>query len=99
MVGKRRGYEEIHRTGRGCLALGGALDGVAVAVASPAGAVGRSVGAAARSCSAGFTHAVIGGEQKCLNAGEFCSHAEARQYVRYHFVCERIRGTYRLERS
>jgi NADPH-dependent curcumin reductase CurA len=81
------------------LALGGALDGATVAAASPGGAVGRSVGAAAKSCPAGFTHAVIGGEQKCLHAGEYCAHAEARQYVRYHFVCDRVRGTYRLERS
>jgi len=83
----------------GCLALAGALDEVAVAVAPAAGAVGRSVGAAAKSCGAGFTHAVIAGEQKCLHAGEYCSHAEARQYVRYRFVCERVRGTYRLEHS
>jgi hypothetical protein len=61
-------------------------------------ALGAS-GAVARSCPAGFTHAVIGGEQKCLHAGEYCSHAEARQYRRYHFVCERVRGTYRLEES
>lgn len=83
----------------GCLAVGGALDGVAVAVASPRGAVVRSVGVAAKSCGPGFTHAVIDGEQKCLHAGEYCSHTEARQYVRYHFVCERVRGTYRLERG
>jgi hypothetical protein len=83
----------------GCVALGGALDGVAVVIASPAGALGRSAGAAPKSCGLGFTHALIGGEQKCLHAGEYCSHAEGRQYVRYHFVCERVRGTYRLERS
>ena len=59
----------------------------------------RPVAVAARVCPAGFTHAVIGGEQKCLHAGEYCSHAEARQYVRYRFVCERVRGTYRLERG
>ena len=56
-------------------------------------------GAAAKSCPAGFTHAVIGGQQKCLHAGEYCSHAEARQYRRYHYVCELVRGTYRLERG
>lgn len=83
----------------GSLALGGAIDGTAVAVASPASLVGRPVATAAKACPSGFTHAVIGGEQKCLHAGEYCSHAEARQYVRYHFVCERIRGTYRLERG
>ena len=81
------------------LALGGAVDGVAVAVGSPRGPVGRPVAVAAKACPAGFTRAVIGGEQKCLHAGEYCSHAEARQYLRYHFVCERVRGTYRLERG
>lgn len=83
----------------GSLALSGVVGGAAVAVASPGGAVSRPVAVAARVCPAGFTHAVIGGEQKCLHAGEYCSHAEARQYVRYRFVCERVRGTYRLERG
>jgi hypothetical protein len=69
-----------------------------LAVAVAALALGAS-GAAAKSCSSGFTHAVIGGQQKCLHAGEYCSHAEARQYRHYHFVCERVKGTYRLEKS
>ncbi len=55
--------------------------------------------ASAKTCPSGYTHAVIGGAQKCLHAGEYCSHAEARQYPRYHFKCERVNGTYRLERS
>jgi hypothetical protein len=55
--------------------------------------------AIAKSCSSGYTHAIIGGEQKCLHAGEYCSHYEASQYRRYHFVCEDVRGTYRLERT
>jgi hypothetical protein len=55
--------------------------------------------ASAKTCSAGFTHATIGGEQKCLHAGEYCSHAEARQYRRYHFKCILVNGVYRLERS
>ena len=83
----------------GVLALGGAVDGAAVAVASPGRAAGPPVAAAAKACPAGFPHAVIGGAQKCLHAGEYCSRADARQYVRYHFVCERVRGTYRLERG
>lgn len=57
------------------------------------------IGRCGQTCPSGFTHAVIGGEQKCLHAGEYCSHAKARQYRRYHFVCESVRGTYRLERS
>jgi hypothetical protein len=55
--------------------------------------------ASAKTCRSQYTHAVIGGEQKCLHAGEYCSHAEARQYPRYHFKCELVDGVYRLERS
>jgi hypothetical protein len=73
------------------------LTGV-VAAAALAVSFGVS-GAAAKTCPSGFTHAMIGGEQKCLHAGEYCSRAEARQYRRYHFICESVRGTYRLERS
>jgi hypothetical protein len=79
---------------------------VALVFAGQAGGAGANAGApsqrapdavVAKTCPAGFTHAVIGGEQKCLHAGEYCSHAEAGQYRRYHFVCARVRGTYRLE--
>lgn len=55
--------------------------------------------ALAKTCRSGYTHAVIGGVQKCLHAGEYCSHSEASQYRRYHYVCDDINGTYRLERS
>jgi hypothetical protein len=55
--------------------------------------------ASAKSCSKGYTHAVIGGEQKCLRRGEFCSHSKASQYRRYHFKCVSVRGYYRLEPS
>jgi hypothetical protein len=81
---------------------------VGLALVGPTGGAGASalvrsgggLGAvAAKTCPAGFTHAIIGGQQKCLHAGEYCAHSEARQYRRYHFVCERVRGTYRLERS
>jgi hypothetical protein len=54
-------------------------------------------GAAAKSCSAAYTHAVIGGAQKCLHAGEYCAVRLKRQYPRYGFACEHVRGTYRLE--
>jgi hypothetical protein len=83
----------------GTIAIGGGACGATAVAATSGAAVDRPVAAAANSCPAGFTHAVIGGAQKCLHAGEYCSHAEARQYRRYHFSCERIRGTYRLERS
>lgn len=55
--------------------------------------------AAAKTCPDGFTHALIGGHQKCLHAGEYCARRYARQYRRYHFACDRVRGTYRLEHA
>jgi hypothetical protein len=67
--------------------------------AVPVQSGGASQAVSAKACPAGFTHAVIAGEQKCLRAGEYCAHSEARQYRRYHLVCERVRGTYRLEHS
>jgi hypothetical protein len=42
---------------------------------------------AQKSCSAGYTHAVIGGVEKCLRAGEFCAHAADPQYRRYGYRC------------
>jgi hypothetical protein len=78
--------------------FGGSVD-AAVGLTVPAKSGARPTAVLAKTCPAGFTRGVIGGEQKCLHAGEYCSHSEARQYRRYHFVCERVRGTYRLEHS
>jgi NADPH-dependent curcumin reductase CurA len=72
---------------------------VGVLVTAALGGVGFVPTAVAKSCSSGFTPGVIGGQQKCLHAGEYCSHAEATQYRRYHFSCVRVRGVYRLEHS
>lgn len=55
--------------------------------------------ASAKTCSSHYVHAVIGGAEKCLHAGEYCSHAEARQYRQYHFKCQLVNGVYRLEHS
>jgi len=41
----------------------------------------------AKTCSAGYVHAVIGGAEKCLHRGEFCAHRYERQYERYGFHC------------
>jgi len=43
----------------------------------------------AKHCSAGYTHAVIAGVEKCLRAGEFCTHRYDRQYRRYGYRCIR----------
>jgi hypothetical protein len=75
-----------------CVAL--AFGGGATAGASTA----PPVAVAAKTCSASYTHAVIGGEQKCLRRGEFCAHRYASQYRRYGYSCTQIdrRGNYHL---
>ena len=80
---------------------GGAVKRFVTGVVAAAALAGSTLvpAAGAKSCPAGFEHAVIGGKQKCLHAGEYCSHREARQYRRYHFKCVLVNGAYRLERS
>jgi hypothetical protein len=39
------------------------------------------------SCLSGYVDAIIGGEHKCLHAGEFCSAAHEAEYERYGFTC------------
>ena len=77
-----------------------------VAFASTALApAGRSVGltpvAQAKSCSSGWTHAIVGGEHKCLRAGQFCTRRYDSQYHRYGYHCHRYDSSvarYRLTR-
>jgi hypothetical protein len=57
------------------------------ATAAPAHPVAYAPTAVAKSCSSGFKHAVIGGVEKCLRAGEFCAHAYDCQYRRYGYRC------------
>lgn len=42
---------------------------------------------ALKSCGAGYTHAVIGGEEKCLRRGQFCSKRYKSQYRKDGFRC------------
>lgn len=58
--------------------------------------------AIAKTCSSGYTHAVIGGAQKCLRAGQFCTHRYDSQYRRYGYRCthyDRQVQRYRLTRK
>lgn len=66
-----------------------------VAVAAPAAI---PAAASAKTCPGGYVHATIGGEQKCLHAGEYCAVRYANQYRRYDFRCVEDDG-YRLERG
>jgi hypothetical protein len=78
--------------------LAAAFGGSAAATAEPVLAAPIS---AVKSCSSGWTHAVIGGEHKCLRAGQFCTRAYDRQYHRYGFHCHKYDARvdrYRLAR-
>jgi hypothetical protein len=63
-------------------AAGAAAAGPATHAADP----GQQA-AAAKTCSSGFTHAVINHQQKCLRRGEFCAHRYRKQYRRYGYNC------------
>jgi hypothetical protein len=67
------------------------LCAILVAALAAAGAHAQSPAsipaAVAKTCSSGFTHAVIGGVEKCLRAGEFCAHAYDSQYRRHGYRC------------
>jgi len=69
----------------------------AAGTASPAAPSQQaSPAVAAKTCSAGYKHAVIGGQEKCLRAGQFCSHRYDFQYRRYGYRCIRYdRGVQR----
>jgi hypothetical protein len=57
---------------------------------------------ALKTCSSGWKHAVIGGEEKCLRSGQFCSRRYDSQYRPYGYRCTRYDpgvGRYRLTRS
>jgi hypothetical protein len=64
---------------------------IALAAMAAAGALAQPLtyapSAMTKTCSSGFKHAVIGGVEKCLRAGEFCAHAYDSQYRRYGYRC------------
>jgi len=47
----------------------------------------KTPAAASKTCSAGYVHAIIGGQEKCLKAGEFCSAQYQSGYGKYGFSC------------
>lgn len=63
----------------------GAAPAVAPATSIPVAQPGAVV--AAKACSSGYRHAVIGGAHKCLRAGQFCATRYDRSYHRYSFHC------------
>lgn len=69
----------------------GAIAATGLALAPASGVAGSPtappVASTAKSCSGSYTHAVIGGAQKCLRRGEYCAVAYRSAYRRYGFAC------------
>jgi hypothetical protein len=64
-----------------------ALTAAAPSAISTAGESSSPPIRAAKSCSSGWKHAVIGGKHKCLRPGQFCSKSKDGQYHKYGFHC------------
>ncbi|HWH93964.1 MAG TPA: hypothetical protein VNT03_08880 [Baekduia sp.] len=64
-----------------------ALVGIPAAAPAATHQPNAPVAVAAKTCGAGYTHAVIGGQHKCLRRGQFCATRYAKQYRRYGFTC------------
>lgn len=77
-----------------------AIAAASLAAAGPATAPAHQPisASASKTCSSGWTHAVIGGSHKCLRRGQFCARRYDQQYHRYGFHCHRqdARGNYHL---
>ena len=50
----------------------------------------------AKTCWAGYKHAVLGRDHKCLRAGQYCAKRYERKYRRKGFTCRWYKGVYRL---
>ena len=61
--------------------------GVLAAMTLPSLGVGGQSAGARTACGNGYVPGVIGGENKCLHAGQFCSAQRERDYERYGFSC------------
>jgi len=67
---------------------------VALALIAAAPTAGSTAGegsspsiTAAKSCSSGWKHAVIGGAHKCLRAGQYCAKGKDGTYHKYGYHC------------
>jgi hypothetical protein len=72
----------------------------AVPAAAPAVAPAKAplTAVASKSCSSGYTHAVIRGAHKCLRRGQYCARSADRQYHKYGYHCHKrdAYGSYHL---
>lgn len=92
---------------RGAAIIGGAA--IALVTALPAATItladshvamaGQMHSAAAppaKKCPANFISGTIGGQAKCLSAGQQCQQAQAKDYTKYGFTCTKNGNRYQL---
>ena len=65
-----------------------ALLGAVPATSVDAAPAGHPHAVAAKTCSAGYTHADLSWGEKCLRAGQFCKKNANREYHRYGYHCK-----------
>ncbi len=70
------------------ISLAGSLGGLPAAVPAVSSA-NPPLAIAAKTCSSGYAHAVIGRQHKCLQRGQYCARRYNRQYRRYGYRCAR----------
>jgi uncharacterized membrane protein len=69
----------------------------AIALAAPTAPAAQPLAGAAKTCTRDVP-AIIGGQHKCLGAGEYCATRYERQYERYGFECSQSYDPPRLRR-
>jgi len=63
------------------------------------GHVSVSAAPAPKKCGANFVTANIGGQQKCLAAGQQCQQAHTADYKKYGFTCNKAGNHYQLSKN
>lgn len=83
------------------LIAGGTSGQIALAsVSTPLSASSNSVAAPpAQKCAANFVPGTVGGQSKCLGAGQQCQQASAKDYTQYGFACNKVGTRYQLAKT
>lgn len=83
------------------LVAGGAGSQIALAsVSTPLSASSYSMAAPpAQKCAGNFVSGSIGGQSKCLSAGQQCQQANAKDYTQYGFACNKVGTRYQLAKT
>lgn len=82
--------------------FGGTVLAEGVALASTpvsGGSFGHVAAAPPQKCPANLTAGTIGGQAKCLGAGQQCQQNNAKDYTKYGFTCNKSGNRYQLSKK